>query len=104
MKLFITTMATCIGLIHVYFHLILKLVQFFFRQASVATIQPVEHAQSKVVNIDLKVGFYGHWLQLHHAEVNYKCIYRNITLFHTPAEKKLYLVILILLTKYDIFL
>lgn len=51
-------MATCIGLIHVYFHLILKLVQFFFfRQASVATIQPVEHAQSKVVNIDLKVGF-----------------------------------------------
>lgn len=54
-------MATCIGLIHVYFHLILKLVQFFFfRQASVATIQPVEHAQSKVVNIDLKVGFYGH--------------------------------------------
>lgn len=26
-----------------------------FRQASVATIQPVDHAQSKVVNIDLKV-------------------------------------------------
>lgn len=28
---------------------------YLYRQASVASIQPVEHAQSKVVNIDLKV-------------------------------------------------